>query len=116
MNLPGGGGVGPTWLVTISYRGARPSDAHVELVLRQFRMRDAEEDNHTPGITRSFFMPVDPKWRGVCDCKETEETIVEDDGYEWQNPRPEDGRCRGCEYEELFGAPCPIHLPLQREQ
>ena len=50
--LPDGAGVGPQWLVSISIRGQRASDAICARVLANFGLAGAEEDNHEPGIAR----------------------------------------------------------------
>jgi hypothetical protein len=109
--MPDGNGTGPQWHISISDRGARPDDTLVRRALTSFDMLGAEEDNHHPGNARHFFMPVDPSRRVDCQCKETEETIVEPDGYRWTNPRPESGeQCRGCEMSAWpHGRPCSIH-------
>jgi len=108
--LPDGRGErGPQWLIGISAQGKRPKPHHVRRVLRAFGMKEAEEDNHEPGVARKFFLVVDPTRRVDCECKDTEETIVEPDGFRWSNPRPGEGPCRGCAYEAQFGRPCPIH-------
>jgi hypothetical protein len=113
--LPGGNGaVGPTWLVSVSHRGKRPKPHHVARALRAFGMTEAEEDNHHPGNSRHYFLPVDPAFRGVCECKTTEDVIVERDGYRWTNPK--NGPCRGCEGTALTGRPCPIHTATQGER
>ena len=113
MELPQSGGkVGPTWHVSVSRRGRRrPTPAELRPILRDFDMLDAEEDNHMPGRARHFFLPVDPRYRGVCDCKETEETLVEADGFRWQNAT-DGSRCGGCAFEEISGKPCEIHSRL----
>jgi len=105
--LPDGSGIGLQWHISISNRGERPKT--VGTVLRAFGMSDAEEDNHHPGAARHFFLPLDPAHRVDCECKETEDTIVEPDGYRWTNPKPGTGPCRGCELEAAIGKPCPIH-------
>lgn len=112
--LPDGSGeVGPQWFVSVSSQGGRPSAAQVERALRDFNMVGAEEDNHLPGISRQFWLPVDPARRVGCECKATEETVVEPDGFTWTNPLLGEGECRGCEYEaglgQLVGKRCPIH-------
>jgi hypothetical protein len=110
MDLPDGSGEqGPTWLVSITRAGERASDREVARMLRDFGMLDAEEDNHTPGTSRAFFLVVDPSRRVDCECKATETVIVEKDGYRWSNPS--DGPCRGCELEQIAGPErrCPIH-------
>lgn len=78
------------WLVAISAGDWRASDSDVERVLRDFGMSAAEEDNHRPGRIRSFFLLCEPRAgeEGLqCECKETEETVVEPDGYRWQRER-----------------------------
>lgn len=108
--LPGGG-VGPTWHMSVTRLGKRPRPRDVEKALEAFDMLDAEEDNHHPGNARHFFLPVDPAARGICECKTTEDTIVDPDGYTWTNPKPSDPEgCRGCELVRLIGkGACPIH-------
>lgn len=101
------GDVIPQWHVSITDRGARPGAAAVHRALAAFDMLGAEEDNHHPGQARNFFLPVDPARRVDCECKATEQTIRERDGYTWTNPI--DGPCRGCELERVLGRPCPIH-------
>jgi hypothetical protein len=106
MELPRGG-VGPTWLISISRQGRRPQPDDIERALRAFGMVGAEEDNHHPGNARHFFMPVDPSQRVDCECKATETVIADTDGYTWTNPK--DGPCRGCELQASLGKPCPLH-------
>lgn len=110
--LPDGSGeIGPQWHVSVTTRGKRPKANHLALALRAFGMTGSEEDNHHPGEARHFFLVVDPKRRVDCDCKATEETLVEADGYRWTNPKAETGEeCRGCEWARTFkDKPCPIH-------
>lgn len=104
---PTGEGIGLQWLVSISRRGKRPRDTDVRAALRAFEMRAAEEDNHHPGNARQFWLPVDPAHRAECECKLTEQVVVERDGYRWSNPT--DGPCRGCEIAPVLGRPCPLH-------
>ncbi len=110
MELPQSGGRhGPTWHVSLMRRGRRrPSNDEVRKFLRDFDLVGAEEDNHMPGLARHFFQPVDPAFRGVCECKTTEETIVEPDGHRWQNAT-DGSRCGGCEFERISGTPCKVH-------
>lgn len=109
--LPNGdGAVGPQWHLSISCFGKRPKPRDVARILRVFGMVGAEEDNHHPGNARHFWRPIDPRYRVSCECKATEATVVEPDGYTWTNPKPEtDEECRGCEFARRFGKPCPIH-------
>jgi hypothetical protein len=107
MEYPTGGGQGPTWLVSVSAKGRRPKPHELRRALRAFGMAGAEEDNHNPGIARHFFLPVDPSKRTDCECKTSEVTVVEADGYRWTNPA--DGPCRGCEFEAVTGRSCPLH-------
>lgn len=106
--LPGGdGAVGPQWQVSVSCDRRRPGRTELRRTLKAFGMAHAEEDNHHPGIARHYWLPVDPARRGLCECKVTETTIVEPDGYRWTNPT--DGACRGCELTALTGKPCTLH-------
>lgn len=108
-DLPDGAGVGLTWHLSLTRKGkrARPTDAR--RVLRAFDLVGVEEDNHHPGQARQFFQPVDPAHRVSCECKTSEEQIVEPDGFRWSNPRPGQGACRGCELEDVMGVPCRLH-------
>lgn len=114
--LPGSGGLaGPTWHISVSRYGKRPTPKDVGRALRDFGMVGADEDNHHPGVARHYFMPIDPAYRSACECKTTEDVIVEKDGFAWTNPKPETGLgCRGCEYELLYGKPCPLHRQAAR--
>lgn len=109
--LPDGSGQsGLQWLVSVSFNGKRPKDNHVRKALRAFSMVGAEEDNHHPGIARHFWRVCDPSKRVSCECKETELIQVEPDGYRWTTPKDvESEGCRGCDYQDLSGKPCPIH-------
>lgn len=97
----------PQWHISVTERGKRPSERVLRRALRAFGMSDAEEDNHHPGNARHFWLPVDPARRTGCECKVTETTEREPDGYTWTNPT--DGPCRGCELERALGKPCPLH-------
>lgn len=96
------------WHISITTNGKRPKPHHLRRALRAFGMVGAEEDNHYPGNARYFWLAVDPTHRVRCECKESESTVVEPDGYRWQNPK-DAAECRGCEYEAQFGRPCPVH-------
>lgn len=104
--LPDRSGVGPQWHISISYRGRRAKPHHARKALRAFGMTSAEEDNHHPGIARHFWLVVDPAHRVECECKTDETTVVEQDGYRWQNAI---SHCRGCEFERALGRPCSLH-------
>lgn len=119
--LPDGSGeVGPQWHVSISIddlrRPRRATDEECERTLRDFDLVGAEEDNHEPGRARHFWLPVDPARRVECECKTTDEVIVEPDGHRWSNPRdatPE--TCHACRAARLIqGLSCPIHGPRAR--
>lgn len=111
----GSGDIGPQWMISVSYKRRRPTDKQLRRALRAFDMVGTEEDNHMPGMTRQFWLPVDPARRTDCECKVTEDTFVEPDGHRWTNPKPDSNElCRGCEYEQLAAStgtvrPCPIH-------
>lgn len=102
--------VGPQWHVSTSAGSfserRRPTDEELLRVIVAFSLPAFEEDNHHPGVARHLWCPVDPAFRGICECKLTEITIVEPDGYEWTT---EAEHCRGCEYERRFRKPCPVH-------
>lgn len=67
----------------------RPVDHECQAVLAEMGMRGAEEDNHEPGLARHFWRLCEaaPDEAMGCECKETEETVVEPDGHRWQRPR-----------------------------
>ncbi len=68
-------------------RSNRPTDFDLGRVCAAFGVPDGyEEDNHHPGFARHIWCPVDPAFRGICECKVTETTVVEADGYTWTNP------------------------------
>jgi hypothetical protein len=82
------------WHVSVSSAGHRPTDDQVDRALRDFKMAFAEEDNHSPGVARHFFLGCFPTPEEVatgtqCECKETEEVVVEPDGYTWSRERGE---------------------------
>jgi|GEM_PF-2458543 len=106
-DLPDGSGVGPQWYVSVSRFGKRPKPAELARAQRAFGIVGWEEDNHHPGHARHYFRPVDPAHRVECECKTSETTHVEPDGYRWTNPTDEP--CRGCEFWAQHGNPCPIH-------
>lgn len=109
-NLPVGEGTGLQWLVSVSENGRRPTRAAVRFALKAFGMMGAEEDNHHPGVARHFWRPLAKAERVDCQCKADERTITEPGGYRWTTPKDVDAEgCRGCEYEAMLGAPCPIH-------
>jgi hypothetical protein len=71
----------------------RASDEDVLRVLRVFRMVGAEEDNHAVtdagdgGNARHFWLHTNPAQRTDCECKATEVTVVDPDGYTFTRPR-----------------------------
>lgn len=74
---------GPEYHVSISKRGHRRcSGEEAKLVLRQFDMDGAEEDNHVAyGFVRNFWRAVSEPMIGLeCACKDDEPAIVEDKG------------------------------------
>ena len=116
----GSGQSGLQWHVSLTgrddfFRPVRATELQLDVVRRAFDMVEAEEDNHQPGKARNLWLPVDPARRVDCECKTTEVTITEPDGYQWTNPT--DGTCRGCELERaLPGRPCPIHTAANPHQ
>lgn len=79
---------GPEYHISVSKEGYRRcTSQEARMVLKQFDMEGAEEDNHVPyGIVRNFWMPVAENMIGLeCACKEEEPAIVEDKGdYVWR--------------------------------
>lgn len=80
-----GSGIEWQFHISVSANGRRADNDAVKRALLDFDMEGAEEDNHDPGIARHFWLPVN-KSAGVitCECKDTEKTIVEADGYTYQ--------------------------------
>lgn len=78
----------PFYHVSFTENGARPGDDAVRAGLADFGMEDADEDNHFPGRARHFWLLVGaPRREQACECKRTEETVTEPDGYQWQKAR-----------------------------
>ena len=86
------GWVGPTWILSLSRRGnRRPNDRELLRMVRDFGVPSPyDEDNHENGIARKVFCPTEPSARTACECKVTEEVVVEPDGYRWSRPKTED--------------------------
>lgn len=101
-------------LQSVSRFGKRPTDRDVRHAREAFGLQGFEEDNHHPGGARHFWQPVDPAERVGCECKVTEDVIVEPDGYTWTNPNNGEP-CRGCEHEQTLGTPCPLHSAVRGE-
>lgn len=109
MEAPDGSGEAiPTWLIAVSRRGSRPNDRDVDRARRAFGMEAAAEDNHSPGITRAFFLTVDPARQRECECKVSEQLITEPDGYQWSADR-DPSKCGGCDWARSRGRKCPVH-------
>lgn len=78
MEMPDGrGDVGAQWHISVTRLAARPGPAQVLKALRAFRMEQAEEDNHHPGLARNFMLVVDPARRVACQCKADEQLVRE---------------------------------------
>ena len=78
---------GPEYHLSISMTsGQRIDSKGAKWVRRQFGLEDAKEDNHFPGVSRSFWRPVADHLSGIeCKCVETEPKIVEDQGdFVWR--------------------------------
>lgn len=66
-------------------------DDSIARVLKDFDMVGAEEDNHENGRARHFWRMCEREPGevvGECECKETEEIVVEPDGHTWSRTRP----------------------------
>lgn len=83
-----GGGVEPTWHVSVSLNGRRPTKEQAKLAVDAFDMGAAEEDNHMSGVARQYWLIVEPTRRTDCECKSDETTIVEGD-YAYSVPKAE---------------------------
>lgn len=105
--LPAGDGVGKQWHLSLSRVGRRPSAADVRRVRTDFRLHNAETDNHHPGVAVHLWQPLAWNARVVCECKAGEALVVEADGYTWSNDQA--GPCRGCEFASLVAGECPLH-------
>lgn len=77
----------PSFHLSISDSGHRASDDVIRGVLADFNLEGAEEDNHQSGVARHFWLDEGRSVQPECECKRTEETVVEPDGYRWQKER-----------------------------
>lgn len=74
--------------ISVTERSGRPCDDSVRGVLADFGMEGADEDNHTSGRARHFWLVDDGRTvEPPCECKATEETVTEPDGYQWQKEK-----------------------------
>jgi hypothetical protein len=117
--LPGTDGqTGPSWHLSVTVNHwrtglRRPVTNEMWEAIDSFGLPAWEEDNHHPGAARHLWCPINPAYRGVCECKLTEVTVTEPDGYQWTTPT--DGPCRGCEHARMFpGRRCTIHEKTER--
>lgn len=87
IEIDGMGIITAQWVVSVSSpHDRRPINSEMGMVRRDFDMREAEEDNHEPGIARKLWLIVDPELRrqhAVCACKADETLHVEPDGFRW---------------------------------
>ena len=74
----------PSFHLSISNSGQRASDDVIRGVLADFMLEGAEEDNHSSGVARHFWLDEGRSVQPECECKKTEETVIEPDGYRWQ--------------------------------
>lgn len=76
-----------TWVISVSQvGGAMAPDSVCRSALRQFGAPEgslALEDNHAPGRSRCFFIPLDPALREQCHCQADERVVVEPSGRKW---------------------------------
>lgn len=76
-----------TWVISVSQvGGAMAPDSVCRSALRQFGAPDGVmglEDNHAPGRSRCFFIPLDPALREQCHCQADERVVVEPSGRKW---------------------------------
>jgi hypothetical protein len=75
--------LGPEYHLSISkYPNKRCSRHEAKIVLKEFGLEDATEDNHVPGgFVRNYWRPVADKFSGYeCPCVDREPAMVEDKG------------------------------------
>jgi hypothetical protein len=77
----------PSYHLSISVSGQRASDDVIRGVLADFGLEGAEEDNHSCGNARHFWLDEGRAVQPECECKGTEETVIEPDGYRWQREK-----------------------------
>lgn len=69
------------------------TDAEVSFTVQALRMHGCMEDNHADGPSggagkaRNVWLALDPAHRRECECKTTEEVIVEADGFTYSRER-----------------------------
>lgn len=83
---PDESGEGPHWVISISQKGSPCApDSVCRSALRQFGAPEAFdlEENHAPGISRCFFLPVDLAKREQCHCQAAERIVTEPSGRRW---------------------------------
>ncbi len=84
---PGKPSLGPEYHLSVSSNGRRCSSSTARIVLADFGLEDAKEDNHVPGgKVRNYWRPVADHLSGYeCPCVDTEPKMVEDKGdYVWR--------------------------------
>lgn len=70
------------WIVSFSIMGKeRLSNAEVQQCLKEFDAENFEEDNHSPGVARKFWLAVDPQYRKPCPCKD--EIVITEGDYQY---------------------------------
>lgn len=70
------------WVVSFSNMGReRLSNDDIALCLAAFDAKDFEEDNHSPGVARKFWLAVEHEFRTPCPCKD--ETVITEGEYSY---------------------------------
>lgn len=99
----------PQWhfLISVSAGGGYPTDDELARARKDFGMQPADEDNHESGAgVRKLFLPM--AWRpgdpSTCECKTTEQSVVEPSGYTWQTEHGADLEAKRIEQAAIHRA------------
>lgn len=72
------------WEWLISFTGPRNKRVNNRLIkrfIKEWNLKDFEEDNHGPGTARKFWLAVEEDFRAPCPCKD--EMIIREGDYEY---------------------------------
>lgn len=105
---PDGDGSGLHFHISFTAKGKHADTRPVLRALKAFGLSEAREDNHEPGAARNFWLPVDPAHRVDCECKTTEQQMVERNGHAWSAAH-DVSKCGGCLLQSIGGPICPAH-------
>lgn len=70
------------WVLSFSNMGrTRLTNEEIKRCLTAFDALEFEEDNHSPGVARKFWLALDPQYRKPCPCKD--ETVITEGDYKY---------------------------------